>query len=73
MVRDVEILAGFEAARKLDLPGQILEDEKRVKIPNLSLAPGKGQRFKISLEKLFPATAEVAPRPVVKIASFQSE
>ena len=73
MVKEVEIAAGFGTPAKLDLPGQILEDEKRVRVPNLRLAPGKAQRFKISLEKLFPVTSESAPQPVVKLASFQSE
>jgi hypothetical protein len=73
VVRDVEIVAGFSSPSKLDLAGQTLEDEKRVRVPNLRLAPGKAQRFRISLEKLFPSTTESAPQPVVKIASFQSE
>jgi hypothetical protein len=72
-VKDVVIVAGFGSSDKLDLPSQILENEKRVEVPNLSLAPGSGKRFKISLEKLVPPTAPVAPQPVVRIASFRSE
>jgi hypothetical protein len=72
-VKDVVIVAGFGTPDKLDLPGQILENEKRVEVPNLSLAPGSGKRFRISLEKLVPPTASVAPQPVVRIVSFRSE
>ncbi len=72
-VKDVVIVAGFGGSDKLDLPNQILENEKRVEVPNLSLAPGSGKRFKISLQKLVPPTAPVAPQPVVRIASFRSE
>ena len=72
-VKDVVIVAGFGTHDKLDLPGQILENEKRVEVPNLSLASGSGKRFRISLEKLVPPTASVAPQPVVRIVSFRSE
>lgn len=73
IIKDVVIVAGFGSADKLDLPNQILENEKRVEVPNLSLAPGSGKRFKISLQKLVPPTASGAPQPVVRIASFRSE
>ena len=73
IVRDVVIVAGFGPGAKLDLPDQILENERRVEVPDLKLAPGGVKRFKISLEKLVPASAQVAPQPVVKIASFRSE
>lgn len=73
IVKDVVIVAGFGTPPNLDLPTQILENEKRVEVPNLRLAPGGTKRFKISLEKLVPPTAQVAPQPVVRIASFRSE
>lgn len=73
IVKDVVIVAGFGQPLNLDLPSQILENEKRVEVPNLRLAPGGTKRFKISLEKLVPPTAQVAPQPVVRIASFRSE
>ena len=72
-ILDVVILAGFAPADALDLDSQILENEKRVEVPNLRLAPGASQRFKLSLDKLVPVSMTVAPRPVVRIASFRSE
>jgi hypothetical protein len=72
-IKDVVILAGFAPTGTLDLDGQILENEKRVEVPNLRLAPGASQRFKLSLEKPVPVTSTVAPQPVVRIASFRSE
>lgn len=72
-IKDVSIVAGFAKSDKLDLQGQILENERRVDVPNLRLPPGGIKRFKISLEKLVPSTMEVAPQPVVRIASFKSE
>ena len=72
-IRDVVIEAGFGGEDNLDLPAQILENEKRVEVPNLRLAPGASQRFKVSLEKLVSTSTVVAPQPVVRIASFRSE
>jgi hypothetical protein len=72
-IRDVVIEAGFGKGANLDLPAQILENEKRVEVPNLRLAPGGAQRFKVSLDKLVASTTVVAPQPVVRIASFRSE
>jgi hypothetical protein len=73
IVKDVVIVAGFGTDAKLDLPNQILENERRVEVPDLKLAPGGVKRFKISIEKLVPSAAQVAPQPVVRIASFRSE
>ena len=73
IVKDVVIVAGFGTGAKLDLADQILENERRVEVPNLKLAPGGVKRFKISLEKLVPSSAQVAPQPIVRIASFRSE
>jgi hypothetical protein len=72
-INDVVIEAGFSSGDSLDLQSQILENEKRVEVPNLRLAPGASQRFKVSLDKLVPANAVVAPQPHVRIASFRSE
>jgi hypothetical protein len=72
-IRDVVIEAGFGKGANLDLPDQILENEKRVEVPNLRLAPGGAQRFRVSLDKLVASTTVVAPQPVVRIASFRSE
>ena len=72
-IKDVVILAGFAPADTLDLESQILENEKRVEVPNLRLAPGTSQRFKLSLDKPVPVSTTIAPQPVVRIASFRSE
>jgi hypothetical protein len=72
-IKDVVIEAGFSSGDSLDLQSQILENEKRVEVPNLRLAPGASQRFKVSLDKLVPTSAVVAPQPHVRIASFRSE
>ena len=72
-ILDVVIVAGFAPADALDLSTQILENEKRVEVPNLRLAPGASQRFRLSLDKLVPVSTTVAPQPVVRIASFRSE
>ena len=72
-IKDVVILAGFTPSDALDLESQILENEKRVEVPNLRLAPGASRRFKVSLDKPVPVTTTIAPQPVVRIASFRSE
>lgn len=72
-IKDVVILAGFTPPDALDLESQILENEKRVEVPNLRLAPGASRRFKVSLDKPVPVTTTIAPQPVVRIASFRSE
>ena len=72
-IKDVVIEAGFGTGDNLDLQGQILENEKRVEVPNLHLAPGASQRFRVSLDKLVPASTVVAPQPLVRVASFRSE
>jgi len=72
-IKDVVIEAGFGAGANLDLPEQILENEKRIEVPNLRLAPGASQRFKVSLDKLVASSTLVAPQPIVRIASFRSE
>jgi hypothetical protein len=73
IIKDVVILAGFAPTDTLDLNSQILENEKRVEVPNLRLSPGTSQRFKLSLDKPVPVSTTIAPQPVVRIASFRSE
>jgi hypothetical protein len=73
VIKDVVILAGFAPTDTLDLESQILDNEKRVEVPNLRLAPGTSQRFKLSLDKPVPVSTTIAPQPVVRIASFRSE
>ena len=72
-IKDVVILAGFAPTDTLDLNSQILENEKRVEVPNLRLSPGASRRFKLSLDKPVPVSTIIAPQPVVRIASFRSE
>jgi hypothetical protein len=68
-VRTVMIEAGFSPADKLDLPGQILENARRIEVRNLNLGPGGTKPFRLALEKFIPSTEQIAPRPVVRIVS----
>lgn len=68
-VRNVMIEAGFSPADKLDLPGQILENARRIEVRNLNLGPGGTKPFRLALEKFIPSTEQIAPRPVVRIVS----
>jgi hypothetical protein len=70
-VRSVVIEAGFSPADKLDLPGQILENARRIEVRNLNLAPGAVKPFRLVLERLLPSFEQVAPRPVVRIVSVE--
>lgn len=72
-IQNVVLVAGFSPADKLDLAGQILENERRIEVRNLRLAGGSTKPFRLTLEKLVPATGEVAYQPVVRIVSFDSE
>jgi hypothetical protein len=72
-ISDLVLVAGFAPASKLDLPGQILENEKRIEVNNLRLAPQGVKPFRLTLEKLLPASDTVAYQPVVRIASFESD
>ena len=72
-VRDVVIVAGFAPASKAGLPNQPLENEKRVEVQNLDLAPDATKPFRLSLEKVLPASDTVAYQPVVRIVSFESD
>jgi hypothetical protein len=73
VVRDVVLIAGFSPASKIDLPHQILENEKRIEVKNLALGPQATKPFRLSLEKLIPASDTVAYQPVVRIISFESD
>jgi hypothetical protein len=72
-IQNVSLLAGFSPADKLDLPDQILENEKRIDVRNLNLAAGATKPFRLTLEKLVPASDTVAYQPVVRIVSFGDE
>jgi hypothetical protein len=72
-IQNVLLLAGFSPADKLDLPDQILENEKRIEVRNLNLAAGAKKPFRLTLEKLVPASDTVAYQPVVRIVSFGNE
>lgn len=72
-IRDVVIVAGFVPASKVGLPSHPLENEKRIQVKNLELAPKAAKPFRLSLEKLLPASDTVAYQPVVRIESFESD
>lgn len=72
-IRDVVIVAGFAPASKVGLPNHPLENEKRIEVQSLELAPQTTKPFRLSLEKLLPASDTVAYQPVVRIVSFQSD
>ena len=72
-VRNVVIVAGFTPADKLDLRDQILENERRVEVRNLGLKPGATKPFRLTLEKQVASGEQVAPYPVVRIVSVDSE
>jgi len=68
-VRGVTLEAGFSPADKLDLPSQILDNTRRIKVRNLNLAAGGVKPFKLALERLIPSSEQIAPRPVVRIVA----
>jgi hypothetical protein len=72
-IRDVVVVAGFVPASKLELPNHPLENEKRIEVQNLELAPQATKPFRLTLEKLLPASDTVAYQPVVRIVSFGSD
>lgn len=73
VVRDVVLVAGFAPASKMDLPNQPLENERRIEVKQMGLAPQTTKPFRLTLEKLLPASDTVAYQPVVRIVSFESE
>lgn len=72
-IRDVVLVAGFSPADKLDLPNQILENERRIEVRNVGLGAGATKPFRLTLEKYVPASDQIAYQPVVRITSFESE
>jgi hypothetical protein len=72
-VRDVVLVAGFSPAAKMDLPNHPLENERRIEIRNMGLAPQSTKPFRLTLEKIVPASDTVAYQPVVRIVSFDSD
>lgn len=72
-IDNVVLSAGFSPADKLDLPDQILENERRIEVRNLSLVAGAKKPFRLTLEKFVPASDTVAYQPVVRIVSFGNE
>lgn len=72
-IKDVVLIAGFAPAMKMDQAQQPLENERRIEVRNLGLAPQATKPFRLTLEKLLPASDTVAYQPVVRIVSFDSE
>jgi hypothetical protein len=73
VVRDVLLVAGFSPASKMDRPHQMLENERQIEVKNLALGPQATKPFRLTLEKLVPASDTVAYQPVVRIVSFDSD
>jgi hypothetical protein len=73
VVRDVILVAGFSPANKMGLPNSILENERKIEIKNVGLGPQATRPFRLTLEKLVPASDTVAYQPVVRIVAFDSE
>jgi hypothetical protein len=72
-IRDVVVVAGFAPASKMGLPNHPLENEKKIEVQNIDLAPQATKPFRLTLEKLLPASDTVAYQPVVRIVSFGSD
>ena len=66
----VQLKAGFVRADELDLADKVLENERRIEVRNMGLAPGGTKPFRLTLEKFIPMDEQVAPKPVVIIESF---
>lgn len=72
-IAGVSLLTGFSDADKLDLQDQILENERRVEIQNMKLAPGGIKPFRMALETSVTPALQMAPRPVIRIVSVKTE
>ncbi len=72
-IKDVVLVAGFSPAVKMDSPNHPLENERRIEVRNMALAPQGTKPFRLTLEKIIPASDTVAYQPVVRIVSFDSE
>ena len=73
MIKEVVLVAGFSPAMKMDQRQHPLENERRIEVRNFNLPPQATKPFRLSLEKLLPASDTVAYQPVVRIVSFDSE
>jgi hypothetical protein len=71
-IKGVSLVAGFARADELDLTDKVLENERRIEVRNMNLAPGGTKPFRLTLEKFIPLDEQVAPRPVVRIVEFDS-
>jgi hypothetical protein len=69
-ISQVQLKAGFVRADELDLADKVLENERRIEVRNMGLAPGGTKPFRLTLEKFIPMDEQVAPKPVVIIESF---
>jgi hypothetical protein len=72
-IGEVSLIAGFSDADKLDLPDQILENERQVEVRNMKLAPGAVKPFRLALDILVPPSQQMAPRPVIRIMAVKTE
>jgi hypothetical protein len=73
LVREVTLEAGFAPATKVGIPHVTLEGSKKIEIQGLELAPGAVKPFRLTLEKLLPASDTVAYQPVVRIERFETD
>jgi hypothetical protein len=72
-ISKVVVKAGFVRADELDLGVKVLENERRIEVRNMGLTPGATKPFRLTLEKFIPMGEQVAPRPVVRIESFDPQ
>jgi hypothetical protein len=72
-ISKVVLKAGFVRADELDLAVKVLENERRIEVRNMGLTPGATKPFRLTLEKFIPMDEQVAPRPVVRIESFDPQ
>jgi len=72
VISNVVLVAGFTPASKLGLPNPPLENEKRIQVQNMGLVSQGTKPFRLTLEKLLPASDTVAYQPVVRIVSFET-
>ncbi len=72
-IKEVVLVAGFSPALKIDQVQHPLENERKIEVRNFNLAPQATKPFRLTLEKLLPASDTVAYQPVVRIVSFESQ
>lgn len=73
LVSGVTLEAGFAPATKVGIPHIALEGAKKIEIQGLELSPGAAKPFRLTLEKLLPASDTVAYQPVVRIERFEAD